>query len=101
VEWIADQQGSGKCAFEGMNAADLARTLELASLTVIMLEGSPQTASLNRELALSGHHGGKAIWLASGRMTIFPSAPPLRAETVLRSNHNLASIVHRHGAAMV
>jgi glucosamine--fructose-6-phosphate aminotransferase (isomerizing) len=60
---------AAKCAFEGMNAADFRHgPLELASprLTVIMLEGSPQTASLNRELALEVvRHGGKAIWLAS------------------------------------
>lgn len=60
---------AAKCAFEGMNAADFRHgPLELASprLTVLVLEGAPQTAALNRDLALEvTRYGGKALWLAS------------------------------------
>jgi len=68
---------ASKCAFEGMNAADFRHgPLELASprLTVIMLAGFPQTASLNRELAMEVvRHGGKAIWLAAGQDDDLPT----------------------------
>jgi glucosamine--fructose-6-phosphate aminotransferase (isomerizing) len=60
---------AAKCAFEGMNTADFRHgPMELASprLTVLMLEGAPQTAAINRELALDVvRRGGKVVWLAS------------------------------------
>jgi glucosamine--fructose-6-phosphate aminotransferase (isomerizing) len=79
---------AAKCAFEGMNAADFRHgPLELASprLTILMLEGAPQTTSLNRELALEViRHGGKAIWLASRRDADLPTlCLPNVHETVL------------------
>lgn len=60
---------AAKCTFEGMNTADFRHgPLELVSpqLTILMLEGAPQTASLNREMALEVvRYGGRAIWVAS------------------------------------
>ena len=60
---------AAKCAFEGMNVADFRHgPMELAStrLTILMLEGAPQTARLNRSLALEvSGHGGKVLWLAT------------------------------------
>jgi glutamine---fructose-6-phosphate transaminase (isomerizing) len=60
---------AAKCTFEGMSVADFRHgPLELASsrLTILVLEGAPQTAHLNRELALEvTRYGGKAIWLAT------------------------------------
>lgn len=60
---------AAKRAFEGMNAADFRHgPLELASprLTVLVLEGAPQTAAFNRSLALEvACSGGKALWLSS------------------------------------
>jgi glucosamine--fructose-6-phosphate aminotransferase (isomerizing) len=59
---------AAKCAFEGMNVADFRHgPMELASprLTIFMLEGAPQTARLNRDLALEVVRlGGKVLWLA-------------------------------------
>ncbi len=60
---------AAKCAFEGMNVSDFRHgPLELASprLTILMLEGAPQTASLNRDLALEVRSfGGKVLWLGT------------------------------------
>ena len=60
---------AAKCTFEGMNVADFRHgPMELASprLTLLMLEGAPQTASLNRDLALEViGYGGKVLWLAA------------------------------------
>lgn len=60
---------AAKCTFEGMNVADFRHgPMELASprLTILMLEGAPQTARLNRDLALKvTSHGGKVLWLAT------------------------------------
>jgi glucosamine--fructose-6-phosphate aminotransferase (isomerizing) len=60
---------AAKSAFEGMNVADFRHgPMELASsrLTLLVLEGAPQTAGLNRELALEvSEHGGKVLWLAN------------------------------------
>ena len=59
---------AAKCTFEGMNTADFRHgPMELAShrLTVLMLEGAAQTASLNRELALEVVRlGGRVLWLS-------------------------------------
>ncbi len=60
---------AAKCTFEGMNVADFRHgPMELASprLTILMLEGAPRTASLNRDLAQEvANHGGKVLWLAT------------------------------------
>ncbi len=62
------QKEAAKCIFEGMNAAEFRHgPLELASerLTVLILEGDPRIANLNREVGLEVIRlGGKAIWLA-------------------------------------
>ncbi len=59
---------AAKCTFEGMNCADFRHgPLELASprLTLLVLEGDPRTAALNRELALqAAGYGSKVLWLA-------------------------------------
>jgi glucosamine--fructose-6-phosphate aminotransferase (isomerizing) len=61
------QKEAAKFAIEGMNVADFRHgPMELASsrLTVLVLEGAPNTARLNRELALDViRRGGKALWL--------------------------------------
>ena len=60
---------AAKSVFEGMNVADFRHgPMELASsrLTVLMLEGAPQTARLNRNLALEiSSYGGKVLWLST------------------------------------
>lgn len=58
---------AARCAFEGMNAADFRHgPLELAGpgLTLLLLEGDPATAGLNRALGVEVQAlGGKVIWL--------------------------------------
>ncbi len=60
---------AAKCAFEGSNVADFRHgPLELASprLTLLILEGAPQTTSINRDLAKEvAGYGGKIIWLST------------------------------------
>jgi len=60
---------AAKCTFEGMNVADFRHgPMELVSprLTILMLEGAPQTAKMNRYTALEiTRLGGRVIWLAS------------------------------------
>lgn len=74
---------AAKCAFEGMNVADFRHgPLELAgpNLTVLIFEGAPRTASLNRALALEVKAlGGKAIWLAMQPDSALPTLclPPV------------------------
>jgi glutamine---fructose-6-phosphate transaminase (isomerizing) len=62
------QKEAARCVFEGMNAADFRHgPLELASkrLTVLILEGHPETSGLNHELALEVIRlGGKSIWIS-------------------------------------
>lgn len=60
---------ASKVSFEGMLMAEFRHgPLELASdrLTILVLEGAPQTARLNRDLAaLVQTYGGKVFWLAT------------------------------------
>jgi glucosamine--fructose-6-phosphate aminotransferase (isomerizing) len=96
---------AAKCTFEGLNVADFRHgPMELASprLTLLMLEGAPQTARLNRELALEVvNHGGKVLWLAMQpdpqlQTLVLPSADevsrplveilPLQMLTILMAN---------------
>jgi glucosamine--fructose-6-phosphate aminotransferase (isomerizing) len=60
---------ASKCTFEGMNVADFRHgPLELASsrLTLLMLEGAPQTSRINRELAREViGFGGNVLWLST------------------------------------
>ena len=59
---------AAKSTFEGMNVADFRHgPLELASgrLTLMILEGAPQTVKINRDLALEAKsYGTKVLWLA-------------------------------------
>lgn len=68
---------AAKCAFEGMHAADFRHgPLELASpdMTVLMFEGAPQTAHLNRDLALEvARLGGNVLWLAQEADDVLPT----------------------------
>jgi glucosamine--fructose-6-phosphate aminotransferase (isomerizing) len=85
---------AAKCAFEGMNAADFRHgPLELAGpqLTVLIFEGAPRTAALNRALALEVKAlGGQAIWLA---MQTDPDLPTLRLPLVDESVRPLVEIL--------
>ena len=60
---------AAKSVFEGMNVADFRHgPLELASprLTLLVMEGAPQTATLNRELAMEVvSYGGRVLWFAT------------------------------------
>ncbi|HEY3310034.1 MAG TPA: SIS domain-containing protein [Anaerolineales bacterium] len=60
---------AAKCVFEGLNVADFRHgPMELASdrLTLFVLEGVSQTASINRELALEVKRlGGRIFWLST------------------------------------
>jgi glucosamine--fructose-6-phosphate aminotransferase (isomerizing) len=80
---------AAKSVFEGMNVADFRHgPMELASprLTVLMLEGAPQTAKLNRELALEiSAHGGKVLWLATKPDPQLVTLQLPRADEVVRS----------------
>jgi glucosamine--fructose-6-phosphate aminotransferase (isomerizing) len=77
-----------------MNVADFRHgPMELASprLTVLMLEGAPQTAKLNRELALEVvNHGGKVLWIAS---QIDPQLPTLKLPEVDETVRPLVEIL--------
>ena len=85
---------AAKCAFEGMNAADFRHgPLELAAptLTVLVLEGAPQTMSLNRDLAREiTEYGGKALWLA---MHPDPTLPTLLIPAVDENVRTLVEIL--------
>jgi glutamine---fructose-6-phosphate transaminase (isomerizing) len=62
---------AAKCAFEGLNAAEFRHgPLELVSreFAAIILAGSPQTISLNRNLGLEIiSHGGRVYWVDSNQ----------------------------------
>ena len=74
---------AAKCAFEGMNSADFRHgPLELAApdLTVLVFEGEPHTARMNRDLALEVVRlGGRALWIAQ---ELDPELPTLRLPAV-------------------
>jgi glucosamine--fructose-6-phosphate aminotransferase (isomerizing) len=85
---------AAKCTFEGMNVADFRHgPMELASprLTLLMLEGAPKTAKLNRDLALEViKHGGKVFWLA---MQPDPKLPTLLLPAVEEAARPLVEIL--------
>jgi glucosamine--fructose-6-phosphate aminotransferase (isomerizing) len=85
---------AAKCAFEGMNVADFRHgPLELASprLTILMLEGAPQTAKLNRDFALEvAGLGSKVLWLASQPD---PNLPTLLLPSVDEIAHPLVEVL--------
>jgi glucosamine--fructose-6-phosphate aminotransferase (isomerizing) len=90
---LINKEGA-KSAFEGMNVADFRHgPMELASpqLTLLILEGALQTASLNHELALeAAKHGCKVLWLATQPD---PQLPTLQLPDVDESARPLVEIL--------
>ncbi|MCX6080130.1 MAG: SIS domain-containing protein [Chloroflexi bacterium] len=85
---------AAKCVFDGMNVADFRHgPMELASprLTLLMMQGASQTASLNRELALEvTSYGGRVLWIATQPD---PQLPTLQLPAVDESAQMLVEIL--------
>jgi glutamine---fructose-6-phosphate transaminase (isomerizing) len=85
---------AAKCTFEGLNVADFRHgPMELAApkLTILVLEGAPQTRVQNRDLAREVmDHGGKAIWLGMEDDLVLPT---LRLPVVHESARPLVEIL--------
>lgn len=85
---------AAKSVFEGMNVADFRHgPLELASsrLTLLIFEGAPQTATLNRDIALEVvSYGGKVLWFAK---EIDPQLPTIQLPQVEESVRSIVEIL--------
>ena len=68
---------ASKATYEGMNVADFRHgPMELAcpKLTILMFEGSAETAKINHDLAMDVfNYGGKVIWFAKQPDPILPT----------------------------